>query len=137
MIDINSTNPISEIFSLHWFVPKRIVGLWLSLILARNSDVKLEQLFFAERSILALSQLLFLHPLLVISSRFCTSLSTFSMILVHEESAILSGLWAAAERYHSPPSFSLSHSVLYGCDDVSWSCSCGWSPEEGFSFRRT
>jgi hypothetical protein len=36
---------ILEIFPLHWFVPKRIVGLWLSLILARNSDVKLEQLF--------------------------------------------------------------------------------------------
>jgi hypothetical protein len=44
----------------------------------------------------------------------------FSISLVHGESATFSGLWTAAEGYQSPPSFSMSHSVLQGYDDVAW-----------------
>jgi len=61
----------------------------------------------------------------------------FSFSLVHGGSATLSGLWAAAEGYQSPPSFSMSHPVLQGCDGVSWWCSCGWRPEESSSFTWT
>jgi hypothetical protein len=31
---------------------------------------------------------------------------------------MLCGIWAAAERYQSPSSSALSHTVLHGCDGV-------------------
>jgi hypothetical protein len=36
---------ITERFPLHWFVPKRFLGFWLSSIPAGSSDLRLEQRF--------------------------------------------------------------------------------------------